>query len=1158
MDDRVVNRGKLWAGVAAVAGLTLVSASASAQTTIPGGNLGNQTWTQSNSPYIIQGDATVQAGATLTIEAGVEVRFSTSDNLGSGRDTSRPELTVAGSIDVNGTANSPVVFRSNVGSNAGSWYGIILTSTTTSASFDHARVEHGVDGLTTDAPGTTFTANHLILQNNSSDGLVIDAGTPSLNDVATLNNGAKGVTIASSAAATLTRLRSRGNSNGISITQTSATPQDTVLDYATVWSNSGDGVYLGGSGSYSRSVKVRNSIVVENGLDGIEKYYYSDSSVDITYSNVWGNGDDYDDTSPGTGSFGCNPLFVSPTDATLTERSPARKSSDVGTDLGALAYAGAPTPGLYGTLWEDTVLDAAGSPYTIDGDLAVGEGYTLTIESGAELRFNAGDTMQCGRDSSLGELKVDGTLVVQGTLSTPAVLRGASTSSGAWWGIDVREGGTANISGADIANAVNGVSHNSSTTLQLSYTDIHDGSGAGIDLSRGSAMLDGVKSYRNSKGLQVDSAAWFEATNMVLAQNQNGVQVTQTSSTPQSSTIHSSTIDGNSGDGVYLGGSGSYSRSLKIINSNVTNNGLDGIEKYYYSDSSVDITYSNVWSNGDDYDDTSAGTGCISANPFYTDTANLDYSLMMGSVCIDAGDGATAPDHDALGNARPADGDGVNGAAYDIGAYEYGAASQCGDGNTGPGEVCDDGANNGSYGYCLSDCSGLGARCGDGTVQSSHETCDDGADNGSYGFCNNTCDGQAAYCGDGTVNGNETCDDGSNNGSYGYCLGDCSDMGPYCGDDTINGNETCDDGSNNGSPGYCNANCTGQVASCGDGQVQSGEACDDGANNGQYGYCAADCSGPGPSCGDGTVNGNEACDDGNLSNTDDCLNTCEAPTCGDGYVHAEVEECDDANNDNTDACVEGCVAAVCGDSYVHQGVEGCDDGNDDNTDGCTDGCTLVSCGDGQVQPGEECDDGNSSNLDNCLNTCVRSSCGDGHQQPGEACDDGNDADNDACLSTCRNAACGDGIVHDGVEECDDGNGSNTDSCLVTCEAATCGDGYLEADVEECDDGNTDNGDGCSSACVVEAGDDVGTGGDAGTGADAGTGGDAGIDSDAGGADAGTGGDVGDGTGNVDQNAGAADEGCGCSSTSDSPAPGNAVYLGLVVLGLAGARLRRRR
>ena len=45
-------------------------------TVVPGGSLGDTTWSLAGSPYVVQGDVTVLAGATLTIDPGVEVRFA--------------------------------------------------------------------------------------------------------------------------------------------------------------------------------------------------------------------------------------------------------------------------------------------------------------------------------------------------------------------------------------------------------------------------------------------------------------------------------------------------------------------------------------------------------------------------------------------------------------------------------------------------------------------------------------------------------------------------------------------------------------------------------------------------------------------------------------------------------------------------------------------------------------------------------------------------------------------------------------------------------------------------------------------------------------------------------------------------------------------------
>jgi cysteine-rich repeat protein len=54
--------------------------------------------------------------------------------------------------------------------------------------------------------------------------------------------------------------------------------------------------------------------------------------------------------------------------------------------------------------------------------------------------------------------------------------------------------------------------------------------------------------------------------------------------------------------------------------------------------------------------------------------------------------------------------------------------------------------------------------------------------------------------------------------------------------------------------------------------------------------------------------GVEACDDANAVNTDACLSTCVAASCGDSFIQAGVETCDDANTANGDCCSAACVA----------------------------------------------------------------------------------------------------------------------------------------------------------------------------------------------------------------------------------------------------------
>ncbi len=88
-----------------------------------------------------------------------------------------------------------------------------------------------------------------------------------------------------------------------------------------------------------------------------------------------------------------------------------------------------------------------------------------------------------------------------------------------------------------------------------------------------------------------------------------------------------------------------------------------------------------------------------------------------------------------------------------------------------------------------------------------------------------------------------------------------------------------------------------------------------------------------------------------------------APGCGDGVIDPG-EACDDsfAGNREDAACLPTCVLASCGDGYVHAGVEDCDlgAGNSNKYGGCAPGTCLWGprCGDGQVDPGDElCDPG---------------------------------------------------------------------------------------------------------------------------------------------------------------------------------------------------------
>jgi CSLREA domain-containing protein len=111
-------------------------------------------------------------------------------------------------------------------------------------------------------------------------------------------------------------------------------------------------------------------------------------------------------------------------------------------------------------------------------------------------------------------------------------------------------------------------------------------------------------------------------------------------------------------------------------------------------------------------------------------------------------------------------------------------------------------------------------------------------------------------------------------------------------------------------------------------------------------------------CGDGSAGPGEECDDGNSENTDDCLNTCLSPTCGDGFVHDGAEQCDDGNTVDGDDCNADCTiplppGATTGGDTTGGDTTGGDTTGGDTTGGDTagsddsGGCSLIRLPAGQ-------------------------------------------------------------------------------------------------------------------------------------------------------------------------------------------------------------------
>lgn len=117
----------------------------------------NLTLTTACSPYLAAGDAVVLPNVTLTVEAGVEIRFPEKNNLW-----------VHGNLIVNGTEMEPVVIKPTAESTA--WGGILFQNTTAASNVQYLTLEKASAGThrlyfpaAISAYHTTLYLDHLTL-----------------------------------------------------------------------------------------------------------------------------------------------------------------------------------------------------------------------------------------------------------------------------------------------------------------------------------------------------------------------------------------------------------------------------------------------------------------------------------------------------------------------------------------------------------------------------------------------------------------------------------------------------------------------------------------------------------------------------------------------------------------------------------------------------------------------------------------------------------------------------------------------------------------------------------------------------------------------------------------------------------------------------------
>ncbi|MEQ9499147.1 MAG: PKD domain-containing protein [Deltaproteobacteria bacterium] len=622
-----------------------------AQTVVPPGNLvGSQTWTPGASPYVLAGDLTVPAGITLTIQAGTTVTLGPGDTLGSGLDSARTELSVLGTIVVNGTPASPVTFDSGaVGPATSDFYGIVLQAGST-ATLSNAVVEHGHRCVEDHSTGATITNVDAI---DCSYGYYVVGGSPTITGGAIEDGSSYGIYATTNANVTASGLRVRNNSSygvyalnaAFALTgsliegngshgvyyRSSSGSHTTSLQHNTIYDNGTYGVYLYEQ-SGTLTVTMRDNVVLDNSSTGVVR---SGSPIStISHNLVYGHSTNYSGASPGTGGVTENPLLVNAAsgDFRPTSRSGARMAASDGMDIGAFAYDGAVTPALVGHLFVNTTLTAAASPHMVTGDLTIEPNVTLTIEPGAVVRFASGtDQMGANADTSRTELRVAGTLVADGTTTLPIVMESAaaSPSRGDWYGVHFLAGASSSIIDfASIRFARYGVHSNAPAGTTVQRTTIEESSSYGVYVTTGALDLDqAIVRDNSSYGVYYLNGSGSITGSQIYDNGSHGVYA-RSSSGSHNVSILGNTIAENGTYGAYLyEQSGTLTTTFR--DNLVLSNSSTGVVR---SGSPIStITYNLVWGHTTDYSGASPGTGGVTENPLVVDRVGRDFRVTSNS-----------------------------------------------------------------------------------------------------------------------------------------------------------------------------------------------------------------------------------------------------------------------------------------------------------------------------------------------------------------------------------------------------------------------------------------------------------------------------------------------------------------------------------------------
>ena len=233
-------------------------------------------WTLVDSPFVLSNNVTVNPGATLTIEPGVEVMFG--ENF---------SLIVDGTIVADGTPERNILFTTNDPSGIMAW-GTIEIDGTQPSSFVNCIVENGTNGITVNSG--VLDVENSVIRSNSENGITMNGGTLTVQNSdlannslsATTNNTFSAINIAGGNLASVENDTIDSNGNGVLIAGGSQ-----VNVYNNVFTSNGNGLLI--TGQLNGTTNISQNEISSSTQNGILLEAETLGNTEITANNVTAN-----------------------------------------------------------------------------------------------------------------------------------------------------------------------------------------------------------------------------------------------------------------------------------------------------------------------------------------------------------------------------------------------------------------------------------------------------------------------------------------------------------------------------------------------------------------------------------------------------------------------------------------------------------------------------------------------------------------------------------------------------------------------------------------------------------------------------------------------------------------------------------------------------